>query len=101
MSALAPVATPATYTVTGEPSYTYAITLPSSIIVTHSTNTNTMVINNLLAKSTSGVEAHNAIGTLTALEGSESFTVGGTLNVLAGQGPGNYSGDFNITVVYN
>jgi len=101
LSALAPLFSLATYTVTGEPLFTYAITLPSSITVTHTNTSNSMTINSLLAKSTSGSESHSATGTLLVGTGTESFTVGGTLNVDAGQLSGTYSGTFDTTVAYN
>jgi len=101
LSALAPLFTVATYTVTGEPLFTYAITLPADITVTHTNNTNTMSIDALLAKSTSGTESHTATGTLVTGTGTESFTVGGTLNVTAAQLAGIYSGTFNVIVAYN
>jgi hypothetical protein len=101
LSALAPFASPATYTVTGEPLYTYAITLPQTITVTNTDNTTTMIIGTLVAKSTSGTESNAATGTLIAGEGTETFTVGGTLTVAAAQLAGEYSGTFDVTVAYN
>jgi hypothetical protein len=101
LSLLAPLFTVATYTVTGEPLYTYAITLPATITVTHTNTVNTMTVGTLLAKSTSGVESHTATGTLIAVAGTESFTVGGTLTVVAAQLAGVYAGTFNVTVAYN
>jgi hypothetical protein len=101
LSMLAPLFSLATYTVTGEPLYTYAITLPSTITVTHTNTINSMTIDNLLAKSTSGSESHTATGTLEDVVGTESFTVGGTLNVDPGQLAGVYAGTFDVTVAYN
>jgi hypothetical protein len=101
LSLLAPLFSLATYTVTGEPLYTYAITIPDDITVTHTDLSTTMTIDNLLAKSTSGTESHTATGTLIAVAGTESFTIGGTLNVEAAQLAGVYSGTFNVTVAYN
>jgi hypothetical protein len=101
LSALAPLFSLATYTVTGEPLYTYAIELPSTITVTHTNTINTMTIGTLLAKSTSGTESHTATGTLEDIVGTESFTVGGTLTVAAGQLAGVYAGTFDVTVAYN
>lgn len=101
LSALAPLFSLATYTVTGEPLYTYMITLPADITVTHTDLSTTMTIDNLLAKSTSGTESHTATGTLVAVAGTESFTVGGTLTVAAAQLAGVYTGTFNVTVAYN
>jgi hypothetical protein len=101
LSALAPLFSLATYTVTGEPLYTYLITLPDDITVTHTNTVNTMVIGTLLALPASGIESHTATGTLIAVAGTNSFTVGGTLNVGATQLAGVYAGTFNVTVAYN
>jgi hypothetical protein len=101
LSALAPLYSIATYTVSGEPLYTYAITLPQSITVTHTDLNATMIISKLLAKSASGTESNTATGTLNSSDGTETFTVGGTLTVAAGQLAGEYSGTFDITVAYN
>ena len=101
LSAMAPLFSLATYTVTGEPLYTYAITLPATITVTHTNTINTMTIGTLLAKSTSGTESHTATGTLIAVAGTESFTVGGTLTVALAQLGGVYAGTFDVTVAYN
>jgi hypothetical protein len=100
LSLLAPLFSLATYTVTGEPLYTYSITIPSTITVTHTDLSTTMTIGTLLAKSTSGAESHTATGTLAA-GGTESFTVGGTLTVIAAQLAGVYAGTFDVTVAYN
>jgi len=101
LSSLAPSFSLATYKVSGEPMYTYSITLPSEITIRHSDNLSSMYIDNLLAKSFSGTESHRATGTLNSETGTESFSVGGTLHIVSGQIPGQYSGDFDITVVYN
>jgi hypothetical protein len=101
LSAMAPLMSLATCEVTGEPTYTYAITLPADITVTKAVTLETMTINTLLAKSTSGSESHTATGTLDASLGTESFTIGGTLNVSAAQVAGAYVGAFDVTVAYN
>jgi hypothetical protein len=102
LSLMAPLFSLATYTVTGEPLYTYAIALPATITVTETVGgTITMTIGTLLAKSTSGVESHTATGTLIAGAGTESFTVGGTLTVAAAQLAGVYAGTFDVSVAYN
>lgn len=100
LSAQTPNASNATYNVSGAVNTTYAITLPSSITVTETlSNTATMTINSLEARSSSaGVNGLN--GTLSA-SGTDSFTVGGVLNVSAGQTTGLYSGSFDVTVAYN
>jgi hypothetical protein len=99
LSAQAPLATNAAYTVGGQLSTTYAITLPASILVTHTNTVNTMTINTLKAKTLSaGVDG--LTGTLSGT-GADSFTVGGSLNVIATQLAGVYSGTFDVTVAYN
>lgn len=100
LSSLAPLHRNAEYLVTGEANYQYAITLPATITITHSNNINTMSIGNLLAKCASA-SANGLIGTLDALTGEDTFKVGGTLNVTAGQYPGVYTGTFDVTVAYN
>jgi CheY-like chemotaxis protein len=101
LSGMAPLYTLATFTVTGEPLYTYAITLPETIEISNTENSATMTIGALLAKSASGTESNTATGTLHAGDGTESFTVGGTMSVPAGQLAGVYSGTFDVTVAYN
>ena len=82
----------ATFTVGGEGSSTYSITLPSSdVTITSSSNTMTV---NTFTSSPSGT------GTLSG--GSETLYVGATLNVGADQASGaNYTGSFDVTVAYN
>ncbi len=100
LSLLAPLKRNAAYTVTGEPTYTYAITLPATITITHTNNINTMTIDNLLAR-TASAAVDGLVGTLDVTNGDDTFTVGGTLNVAAGQVSGVYSGNFDVTVAYN
>jgi len=100
LSSLTPLHRNAEYLVTGEPNYQYVITLPASITITHANNINTMTINSLLAKCASAT-SNGLIGTLHASSGEDTFKVGGTLNVSAGQYPGVYTGTFDVTVAYN
>ena len=83
---------PATFSVTGEPSATYAITLPSSP-VTISAGSDDMTIDTFTS-SPSGT------GTLSG-GGAQTVYVGGTLHVAANQPAGIYTGTFNVTVAYN
>jgi hypothetical protein len=100
LSAQAPVSTNAAYHVTGQVSTTYALTLPATITVTHTTiPANTMAIGTLVARFL-GAGADAVTSTLSA-GGTDSFTVGGTLTVSAAQVAGVYSGTFNVTVAYN
>ena len=83
--------TAAQFTVSGLSGATYAVTLPSSIIITYG-GTNEMTVN--------GFES-NSNSTYTLTEGSDTFNVGATLNVGANQVAGAYTGNFNVTVNYN
>jgi len=90
----------ASYNVNGEAGYTFAISLPSSIIVTHISSSNhTMTINALAARCNS-TAVDGLVGTLDQ-NGFDSFNVGGTLNVAASQYSGVYTGSFDVTVAYN
>ncbi|MDP2336731.1 MAG: DUF4402 domain-containing protein [Bacteroidota bacterium] len=83
----------AAFTVSGEGAYTYAITLPASLIITDAT-TNTMTVNTFTS-------TPSGTGALTA--GSQTLTVGATLNVGASQIAGAYTNatGFDVTVNYN
>ncbi|MEO8174664.1 MAG: DUF4402 domain-containing protein [Sediminibacterium sp.] len=85
--------TAAAFVVTGEGSYVYTITLP---VTPHtiSDGANTMTV-------TAFLSAPSGTGTLTA--GTQTFTVGGTLNVAAAQVKGTYTSEagFAVTVNYN
>lgn len=83
----------ASFSVTGEPSMTYTITLPAGAIpITHTTNnTLSMTVNNFTSTPASG--------TLSAA-GAQQVDVGATLNVAANQASGLYSGTFNVSVAY-
>ena len=98
LSAQAPLAANAAYNVGGAISTTYAITLPSTITVTDGAAHN-MTIDNILAR-TASAGANGLTGTLS-VTGTDSFTIGGTLNVTAAQVAAVYAGTFNVTVAYN
>ena len=85
--------TAASFTVTGNGTYTYAITLPASA-VTLTSGANTMTADTWTSTPT-------ATGILTA--GTQTLNVGATLNVAAAQAAGIYvSGTpFSVTVNYN
>lgn len=85
--------TAAAFTVTGSGSLTYAITLPSTVTLTHSGGTETM---------SAGSFTSNPSTTGTLSTGTQDIAVGATLTVAAGQLAGVYtSGNFNVTVNYN
>jgi len=96
LPATAGTVTAASFTVTGTPTYTYAITLPSTATtITRGGGTETMTVDNWSSSPAT-------TGTLSS-GGSETLTVGGTLNVGGSQLAGTYvSGTpFNVTVNYN
>jgi hypothetical protein len=85
--------TAASFTVNGQGTYTYAITLPvAAVTLTNGANTMT---------ATAFTSTPSATGALTA--GTQTLTVGATLNVAAAQAAGTYvSGTpFSVTVNYN
>lgn len=85
----------ASFTVSGEANYTYAITLPSANITLADAASNTM-------DAGSFTSSPSATGTLSA-SGSQILNVGATLQVIAGQAAGTYTTaqDFEVTVNYN
>lgn len=101
-SAATPVATNAAYDVTGTGLETYALVLPATTTVTHTSvaaGVRTMDITLMKARF-NGAVADAVTSALTA-GGSDSFTLGGTLTVKAAQVGGIYAGTFDVTVDYN
>ena len=101
-SAANPVATNAAYNVTGTGLETYALTLPATTTVTHTsvaTGVYTMDITDMKARF-NGAGA-DAITSAPTSGGTDSFTVGGTLTIAAAQVAGIYAGTFNVSVDYN
>jgi len=94
LPAVAGTVTAAAFTVSGQGNYTYSITLPSTDL-TITSGSNTMAVNVFTS-------SPSPIGTLSA-GGTQTLTVGATLNVAAAQPAGTYiSGTpFNVTVNYN
>ena len=98
ISPICPSATKAAFTVTGSPATaTYVIMLPGTITVTNGTPAQDMLITPVARASAAVVDG--TTGTLSG--GSDTFTVGGTLNVAAAQPAVAYSGTFSVTVGYN
>jgi uncharacterized protein DUF4402 len=84
-------ASAASFTVSGDPSATYSITLPSSATI--SSGGNNMTVNTF----TSNPSGTGTIGG----GGTQSLTVGATLQVGANQVQATYAGTFDVTVAYN
>ncbi len=83
--------TAATFSVTGQGSETYAVTLPASITINGGGSSMTV---------DTFASTPNGTGTLSA-GGSDTLSVGATLNVGASQAVGTYTGSFSVTVAYN
>ncbi len=90
----------AIFNLTGIAGSNYAITLPPNATVSRVGGSETMTVDNLKAlPSSAGTDG--LAGTLNATNGSDTFTVGGQLNVVANQTNGIYVGTFNVSVAYN
>jgi len=81
----------AAFTVSGDPSSTYSITLPGSATLT--SGANNMTVNTF-------VSSPSATGTLGG-GGTQVLTVGATLQIGANQAQATYTGSFDVTVAYN
>ena len=81
----------ASFTVSGQASYTYAITLPSTATI--SSGSNTMTVNAF----TSSPATTGALST----GGTQTLNVGATLNVTAGQAAGSYTNSTGVPVTVN
>jgi hypothetical protein len=90
--AQAPLTTASSYSVTGDPGATYTITLPASTTILNGTQQ--MTVNNFTSSKTNN-------GSTIGTGGTDSFTVGATLNLNNAQASGTYTGSFNVTVNYN
>jgi len=78
------------FSVTGQGTSTYSITLPTTIALTSGANTMTVSALN-----------HNAGLTPALAAGAATFKVGGTLTAAGGQATGTYTGSYSVVVNYN
>lgn len=83
----------AQFTVTGDPSLAYAISLPGNGVVSLTSGSNSMAVNNFTS--------NPALTGQLSIGGSQTLMVGATLSVGSQQASGSYSGAFDITVNYN
>lgn len=88
--------TAAQFSVTGDPSVTYSITLPANGGVSLTSGANSMALNNF----TSTPSASTPSTGLLSAGGSQTLSVGATLSVGSNQASGSYSGSFDVTVNY-
>ena len=96
------------FTVTGEPAYTFALTMPTtgSVITGGGTAPETMALS---AFTVAPVATYSALpgtaptytSTLDGTTGKYKFTVGATLTTVASQASGAYAGTYVVTVAYN
>ena len=83
-----PLAGSASFTVTGLPDSTYSIVIPPDATLIGPGDP--MLVSGF---------THNSTGLLTA--GTETFNLGGTLEIGASQQEGSYIGSFDVEVVFN
>jgi hypothetical protein len=81
------------FTVTGTAGEGYAITIPNSRVLTHTDLSSTVTVDTWTTNKTSNASI------LT--DGTDTFRVGATLNVLATTKDGVYTGTYDVTVNYN
>jgi hypothetical protein len=86
------IVTAASFDITGQGAYTYAIILPTSDVTLTEPGGGTMTVNSF-------VSDPSGVGTLTASAGS--VLVGASLNIDQGLEIGVYDGSFDVTVAYN
>lgn len=98
----------ARFTVSGEPSATYAITYPTGVSLSDGAATPSTMALSFLSEvvadggtATGGATTTAATGTLDATTGVQDIILGGTLDVGASQTAGSYTATFNIGVEYN
>lgn len=85
--------TAAQFAVSGDANLTYAISLPGNGVVSLTSGSNSMALNNFTS-------SPNLTGALS-VGGSQTLAVGATLSVGSNQASGSYSGTFDVTVNYN
>jgi hypothetical protein len=83
----------AQFSVTGDPSRTYAISLPANGAVLMTSGASSMAVNNFTGSP--------ALNGQLSVGGTQSVSVGATLSVGSHQPRGSYSGTFDVTVNYN
>lgn len=85
--------TAAQFSVTGDPSRTYALSLPANGAVLLTSGANSMALSN--------VTSSPALSGQLSVGGTQTLSVGATLSVGSNQATGSYSGVIDVTVNYN
>lgn len=95
-SGAAGIISAAKFTVSGDPSNSFSITLPTSVQITTGEGGATMTVDTFTS-------TPSETGTLSSGEaaGTASLNVGAKLTVAATQATGTYTGTFQVTVAYN
>lgn len=83
----------ALFSVSGDPSATYAISLPGNGVVSLTSGPNSMAVNNFTS--------NPALAGQLSIGGAQTVMVGATLSVGGQQASASYSGTFDVTVNYN
>lgn len=81
----------ASFTISGDATRTYAVTLPTTATLTHTNATDTMTVGNFVSSASRTIGAG----------GTDTLNVGARLEVPAAQAVGYYSGTFSVSVAYN
>lgn len=95
------------FTVSGENSYTFSLTMPTtgSVAISNGIGTSAMALSSFMVAPVTGsaVFGGSAPNYTSALSvsGGHQFTVGATLTTVAGQVAGAYTGTYPVTVAYN
>lgn len=85
--------TAASFSVTGEPSRTYTISIVTPVTLTHTvTPANNLVINTFVT---------NPVSPATLAAGANTLLVGATLNADGSEIAGDYTGTFTVSLNYN
>ena len=93
------IVTAGVFNVTGQPSYTYAVTLPADDAANTTYDSDPMLLKSFNCVTTQTSATDNT-GALNG-SGVDVITVGATVTVAADQTEGSYTGLFNVTVAYN
>ncbi|MFN3585069.1 DUF4402 domain-containing protein [Phenylobacterium sp.] len=93
-----PVPSPsrANYTVTGEGGRAVSITVPTSVVMTREGGSETLTVT-----TTKTVSGTPTLTSIMGMEGSYTFSVGGSLTLTSSTVSGAYSGVFNVSAAYN
>jgi hypothetical protein len=105
-SSMGAPASNAVFSLSGASNYGYTITLPTTITIV-GPEASSMIIDDLKIRFSNTAEEmaisqnNNSITKVLSTNGTDTFRLGGRLNVSADQIAGHYTGAYNVTVNYN